>query len=157
MARGGERPGAGRKPGSKNSNVLAMPGRPGSVDTGKPMLNEGDRQALLVPPSTLTADEQAVWKEWAPRALAELTLSPATAAGFQKFCVLWAIAKRIEAKMALLGVDTKDGSPYLKDYIALTPKLDSAMRCFKLTAFGKPAISEKPKPAANPWAGVIQK
>ena len=80
-----------------------------------------------------------------------------TSAGFQKFCVLWAIAKRIEARMALLGVDTKDGSPYLKDYIALTPKLDSAMRCFKLTAFGKPAISEKPKPAANPWAGVVQK
>lgn len=87
MPRGGPRPGSGRKPEPKDGNVLAMPNR--RAPALPPALDEGEKQGLLVVPAELSAGAAVVWARWASLAIAEKTLTPATAAGFRQFCQQW--------------------------------------------------------------------
>jgi phage terminase small subunit len=160
MGSGGARPGAGRKPNPKDGdgrNVLAMPERRAAVPPQIPVLDDADKQALLEAPAELPVDAQPVWKRWASHAIAERTLTPATAAGFRQFCEQWAYLEKLAAKINHLGADTKEAAGYLLNYLKLAQRVVSSMARFKLTAFGKPAVSDKPKAAANPWAQVVGK
>lgn len=62
----------------------------------------------------------------------------------------------LAAKINHLGADTKEAAPYLLSYLKLAQRVDASLARFKLTAFGKPAVSDKPQPAANPWAQVAK-
>lgn len=114
-------------------------------------------QALREPPAELVGAGAEFWRLWAGHAITERTLSPATAAGFRELCEQAALTAAIHAKIQKLKPDNKKADPYLKTYIKLSQRLDASLARFKLTAFGKPAVSDKPKPAANPWAQVAGK
>jgi hypothetical protein len=149
MGKGGARPGSGRKPGSKNGIVLAHVSR--AAMALPPALSVEEASSLLVAPSDLPAGAQACWTAHAAHALAERTLTPATAGGFRQFCEQWAFLADLSSRIQVLGAATKEADPYLKMYVRLSQRVDASLARFKLTAFGKPAVSEKPKPAANPW------
>lgn len=159
MPRGGERPGSGPKPKPRDEkgNVLQMPGTQGKVPAPIPVLDPGEQAALRVPPAELSDAAKVVWTQWADQAMAERTLTPATAAGFQHLCQQWVYVAALVGKINHLGPDTKEAVGYLIGYQKLVQRLDASLARFKLTAFGKPAISDKPKPAANPWAAVGMK
>jgi hypothetical protein len=89
--------------------------------------------------------------------VAERTLTPATAAGFGQMCERWAYVSVIAARIETLGAGTQEAVPYLSVYDRMAQKLEGSLARFKLTAFGKPATSDKPKPAANPWEQVAAK
>jgi hypothetical protein len=111
---------------------------------------------LLAPPTDLPASVQAVWRQYAGYAVGEGTLTEATAAGFREFCQQWVYLHELDTTIQRLGAGTKEAEPYFRTYLKLAQRLDSSLARFKLTAFGKPARSEKPKPAANPWAQVAK-
>lgn len=157
MPRGGHRPGAGRKPKGQEGNVLTMPDRKVRVQPPIPDLPESDRVALSEAPLGVSEAARALWHQWAPQALAERTLTPATAAGFAQLCQQWAYVTSLAKKIDHLGPDTKEAIPYMIGYLKLAQRLDASLARFKLTAFGKPAVSDKPKAAANPWAQVAGK
>lgn len=157
MARGGPRAGSGRKPRHHDGVVLVMPARPGRVVPATPMLEPEEVAGLLTAPAELQDSAKAIWGQWANHAIAERTLTPATAAGFGQLCQQWVYLSMLVGKIDHLGVDTKEAAPYLLSYLKLAQRLDNSLARFKLTAFGKPAISEKPKTAANPWAQVAAK
>jgi phage terminase small subunit len=157
MGRGGERPGAGRKPGAQDGVVLKMADRRTDVPAASPSLDEAERQGLLEPPDGLTDGAQAFWKLTAAQALAERTLTPATAAGFRQCCQQWAYLGELDKKIQHLGADTKEAGAYFVTYLKLAQRLDNSLARFKLTAFGKSAVRDKPKVAANPWASVVAK
>jgi hypothetical protein len=112
---------------------------------------------LLESPADLSVEAQSVWLKWAALALAERTLTPATAAGFRELCQQSGLLAVTLARIQLLGPASKEADPYLKTYIKLAQRLDGSLARFKLTAFGKPATSDKPKAAANIWAQVVGK
>jgi hypothetical protein len=79
MARGGSRPGAGRKPRSKTGIVLIHPSiPPASALLGPP--------ADLPVPACLDPEERAVWLERAPHAIAFGTLDAASVPTFVRYC-----------------------------------------------------------------------
>lgn len=154
---GGSRPGAGRKPWKKgeSANVFGMDGKP--HDAGlPPPVSSVDNQALRKPPSDLSASAKTFWKRWAALALANRTLTAATAFGFRELCEKAATVAALRGRIALLGAATQDALPYLKECRGQAQALNVSLKEFKLTAFGRPETSEKPKPAANPWAAVAK-
>ncbi len=156
MPRGGRRVGAGRKPALQPSGiVLGMNGqrRQASTPTA-PAVSGDEREALLQAPDDLPELARHCWLTYAGHAVAERTLTPATAAGFRQCCQQWAYVAEIDARIQHLGAATQDAQPYLMQYIRLSQRLDASLARFKLTAFGKPVTTDKPKPAANPWAQV---
>jgi hypothetical protein len=58
------------------------------------------------------------------------------------------------ARINHLRADTKEASSYLQTFLKLSQRVDSSLARFKLTALGKPAVSDKPKADANPWAAL---
>jgi hypothetical protein len=154
MPRGGRRVGAGRKPGGRGV-ILGMDGnrRSPSVEL-PPALTPQDRAGLLEPPADLTALEQACWKRLAGPAIARDTLVPANEAGFRELCARMATVRTLDAKIDLVGRDTLDALPFLKERRGWAKDLNTSLKDFKLTAFGKPETSGKPKPAANPFAAL---
>lgn len=157
MARGGARQGSGRKPGRQDQVVLRMPNRRPPVAIPSAPVAETDVDGLLVAPEDLPLGAQACWRRCAARAIAERTLTLSTAAGFRQLCQQWDYLAQIEARLQTLGPATTEADPYLKTYIKLAQRLDASLARFKLTAFGKPAVSDKPKATANPWAQVATK
>lgn len=153
---GGSRPGSGRKgkPKGQAGVVLTMPERIGSVGEASTVCTETNGATLLVAPDGVSLEVQAIWAQWAPHAIAERTLSSATAAGFRQLCQHWVYVAALAKKIDHLGPDTKEATGYLLTYLKAGQRLDTLLARFKLTAFGKPAIAEKPKPKANPWAAV---
>lgn len=136
------------------ANILTMPDRSGGVGDGSVTGDSGDTAALLTPPAGLTADEQVVWTQLAPHAITERTLSPATAAGFQQLCRHWVYAEGLAATITKFGSGTKEANGYVLTYLKAGQRLDTLLARFKLTAFGKPAVVDKPKAKVNPWAAV---
>lgn len=110
------------------------------------------QSSLREPPADLTAPAQACWRVWADQAVAERTLTLATRAGFRELCLRMAMVKAIDDRIAVLGIATHDALPYLKERRGQAGQLAVSLKDFKLTAFGKPATSDKPKAAANPFA-----
>ena len=160
MPRGGYRQGAGRKP-VGGGVVLGLDGkrqraRYRGVELPPAVAGE-DRERLVVPPKGIGKASAAFWRLWAPRAVEERTLTPSTAVGFVETCqraaYVAALAKRIEH----LGPATKEAVPYLMLYDKMAQKLEGSLSRFKLTAMGKPATSDKPKAAANPWEQLAAK
>lgn len=153
MPRGGRRVGAGRKPGANSANVVGMDGKPHGGGL-PPAVSLADRDALVTPPGELSEPARAFWSRWAPAAIENRTLTAATAFGFRELCEKAATVAALRARIALLGAATQDALPYLKECRGQAQALNVSLKEFKLTAFGKPETSEKPKPAANPWASL---
>lgn len=158
MPRGGPRPGSGRKPGSRNAVVLGMDGGRRNVEATAGSLVVPDGPPLEIePPEGLTDAQVAYWRKHAPRAIRQRTLTDAEVPGFVELCELAAmknqIARAIEAAKA--GAATgEEVDKLLGHFIKFSARVDAALARFKLTAFGKPAMAEKPKVQANPWAKV---
>lgn len=153
MARGGTRVGAGRKPEPDKGKVVRMPQ---ASPTVSPAVSPEEIDALLEPPTDLDEGGKACWVAHAKYAIAERTLTPATAAGFRQFCQQWAYVQALAQRIDVLGPASKEASAYIRDFVKLSQRLDGSLARFKLTAFGKPVTSDKPKPAANPWAQAAQ-
>jgi hypothetical protein len=117
-----------------------------------PALSTEERVGLSEPPADLAEAPATCWRIWAPKALAERTLTPATEAGFRELCLRMANVQALDARIALLGIATQDSLPYLKERRGQAAQMAASLKDFKLSAFGKPATSEKPKPAVNPFA-----
>jgi len=113
-----------------------------------------EREGLLRAPDDLTEDVQAVWHRWAEHAVAERTLTPATSAGFRQLCQQLAYLDQMVTRINHLRADTKEATSYLQTFLKLSQRLDGSLARFKLTALGKPAVSDKPKTAVNPWAAL---
>lgn len=122
-----------------------------------PAITAEERASLLEPPDDLSPMERRCWKELAPKAVQRDTLVPANEAGFRALCGLMAQVKIYDAKIALVGPDTLDALPFQKERRAWAKDLNAALKDFKLTAFGKPETSGKPKATANPWASMAAK
>ncbi len=161
MPRGGARPGSGPKPKRREAVVLGLDGqrqKMGPKPDGLPPAVDGEtKEALLVAPYWLTEAARGYWERWAVQALAERTLTPSTAAGFVELCQRADYVGKLAFKIASLGADTQDALPYLNLYDRMSRSLETSLARFKLTAFGKPATSDKPKAAENPWAQVVAK
>ena len=152
MSRGGFRPGSGRKPDSvKIGVVLGMETRRRvALPTALPLEVQ---VGLLEPPADLGEIQRECWRQWAPLAIAERTLTPATEAGFRELCSRMAIMQALDARLALLGIGTQDAVPYLRVRQGQSSLLGQSLKDFKLSAFGRPVTSDKPQ-AANPWAAI---
>jgi hypothetical protein len=155
--RGGIRVGTGPKP-KPRAVVVGMDGQtlPDSSNGQVTVDTTDTAHPLLTPPTELPEVVKGVWQVYAPLALGECTLTEATAAGFREFCQQWVYLRELDVTLQRLGPGTKEAEPYFRTYLKLAQRLDSSLARFKLTAFGKPAVSEKPKPAANPWAQVAK-
>jgi hypothetical protein len=155
MGRGGRRAGAGRKPGSTRGTVLRMDGTRQPTGPELPPAVPVDAQASLrEPPADLLAAAQPCWRAWVDLALAERTLTPATVPGFRELCLRMAAVQALDTRIAELGIATTEALPYQRERRGWAGQLAVSLKDFKLTAFGKPATSDKPKAAANPWAQV---
>lgn len=160
MSRGGYRVGAGRKPKApKTAVVIGIDGtrrtdtRPASV----PAPPADDVPALADPPADLLPDQQAFWRLYAPSAIEQRTLVPATVIGFRELCEQFALKQAIAARINTykLGAGSKSADAALRSYVKLAQRIDATLARFKLTAFGKPAdVGAAKQPVANPWAQV---
>lgn len=122
-----------------------------------PAVSEEAKEGLLVAPDWLADGARGYWAIWAPEAIAERTLTPATAAGFALMCQRADYVAKLGVRIDMLGPATQDAVPYLSIYSNMSQKLEVSLGKYRLTAFGKPATSDKPKAAANPWAQVAAK
>ena len=164
MPKGGRRAGAGRKPGAAwngRAVVLGLDGtrqpRPKLAEPLPPAVAETVKEGLLTAPYWLPEGAKGYWERWAGQALEERTLTPSTAAGFIEVCTRADYVGKLAVKIATLGPDTQDALPYLNLYDRMSKSLESSLARFKLTAFGKPATSDKPAAVVNPWAQVAAK
>lgn len=144
---GGPRVGAGRKPDPQPLAIVKQTG----LETFTEPVDDVPEEDLSVPPSDLPQEQQDFWRECAPLALERSTLTPATVPAFRLLCELHA-----KKSMVSLMVD-KGALGGLKTFMQLAKQVETLMARFCLAPFGKPAKSEKQKPAVNPWAQVIGK
>ena len=158
MPRGGRRPGAGRKPGAGKGIVLDLDGkrRPPKNEL-PPAVSNTERESLLEPPTDLSDGAKVCWRAWAPQALEERTLTPATEPGFREMCIRMSIVQELDKRIALLGIGTQDSLPYLRERRGQASQLSASLKDFKLSAFGKPATAETPAPmhGANEWGAAF--
>ena len=93
------------------------------------------------PPTYLDADELAVWKELAPFALAEKTLTPATAMAFSTLCRNIVILRKLEAApLTCAGPDHR----------GMLARVEMGWARFRLLPDGKPVIGDESP--ADEWA-----
>lgn len=121
-----------------------------------PAITADVRSGLLKPPEDLLPDEQVCWRKWAPRALKRDALTPETEPGFRTLCERMAQTQRFKARLALIGPATHDGLDIAKELRNWLKDLNTSLKDFRLTGFGKPETSGKPKPVSNPWANIAQ-
>lgn len=165
MPRGGARVGAGRKPTRRRpAVVLGMDGNrrdlfatasaPGEPSPAAVPQQESE---LLQPPSDLTPAQQDLWRRWAPLAVEQRTLVPATVPGFRELCEQLALKQTLARRIGHLGAGSERAAGRLGLYVKLAQRLDSSLARFKLTGFGKPDTTARARPsAANPWAQVAK-
>lgn len=154
MARGGARPGAGRKPGSKRwGKVVGIRDRPSAMPPvpPQPAAPIDDPDGLLEPPADLNAAEKDVWRELAPHAVRERTLTASRVPGFRQLCRQWVYAAEIDAKIRTLGITSEQADRLLRHFDKWEKALAASLGNFSIRSFGKPAVAEKPKPAAGAW------
>ena len=133
---GGIRTGAGRK--SKAPALKALHGTASLKDkrAALPAVDEFDA------PDDLTRDERLVWLKLAPLAFRARTLTRATEDSFSDLC-------RNRVLMLELGRDVeKRGGA---DHRGIVQRVQSQMKDFQLSPFGKPLIDDKPQDA-DPFA-----
>ncbi len=160
MPAGGRRPGAGRKPGAAwgGRKVLGHDGQLKPIrQRGEPLppaISQEAQGSLLSAPYWLPEGARGYWERWAPHAIEARTLTPATAAGFTEVCQRADYVTKLANRIGTLGADTQEAIPYLAIYDRMSQRMETSLARFMLTAFGKPATSDKPAAAENPWAKV---
>lgn len=130
---------------------------------------DGGLSPLAVAPDELREEFRPFWNSWAKVAIERETLNEATACGFMELCELHHEKGQIKATLDEQGrtyvkpIPDPDGGmshelkahPLMSKYLQLAKQVDSMMARFKLTAFGKPEVGGKKRPAAtNAWANV---
>ena len=149
MARGGKRPGAGRKP--KESHLRILDGgashrsarkAPESAAVSDTAIAEPSIDAIAVPAYLNEPDAIAVWSELAPLAHDARTLTKATARSFSMLCRL----VPLEIKLASLAA----GGP---EHRGVFQRVNALMLQFNLTPCGK-ALYEPAKPVEQPKTGL---
>lgn len=167
MPRGGARPGSGPKP-KRRRNVVDFPAGSSSSASSIAAGEAAARESLLEPPADLRdgrpapgvdagllPSEKDFWRRYAPSAIEQGTLVPATVHGFRELCELAAFKEEYAARLAKYGSDGKTGADRMRMYTRLAQRLDVALARFKLTAFGKAADgggAAAGKPSANRFA-----
>ncbi len=148
---GGRRVGAGAKPKPKppvSPFAVLHGGR--QLEAALTLPADAD-PALCEPPADLPSEQQDFWRTHAPLAVERRTLTKATVPAFKLLCEL-------HAKKVMVGTMVDKGAlGGLRVFMQLSKQVESLMARFCLAPFGKPATSEKPKPAANPWAQIVSK
>lgn len=135
---GGARVGAGAKPVSRPLSMVPH----GLAEASASGEDEVD---LSQPPADLTEDARAFWVDYAPLAVERKTLTLSTVPSFRLLCEL-------HAKKAMVGGMVDKGAlGGLRVFMQLAKQVESLMARFCLAPFGKPAVSERPKVAVNPW------
>lgn len=145
--------------------MIGFPGTAaGAVPPAGPPPTDDERRALLEPPAALPASLDVpglgplpspadFWRQWAPLAVDQRTLIPATVPGFSELCELASFKAEIAARLRKFGSQGKEGDARQKQYAKLSQRVDTTLGRFKLTAFAKPAdAGGKKTPAANPFA-----
>ena len=145
--------GSGRKP-KRDRVVVPMVGHRAPVRPELSPVDPVEREGLLKAPEDLPDEVRAVWHRLADHAVAERTLTPATSEGFLQLCQQLTYLEQMVTRINHLRADTKEASSYLQTFLKLSQRVDSSLARFKLTALGKPAVSDKPKAAANPWVAL---
>jgi hypothetical protein len=141
MAKGGARPGAGRKP--KNALLRSIDGGAGR----RPVVTALPAGAVIAPveefgpPEDLTPEQLAVWTELAPLAFHNRTLTKSTALAFQLLCRNVVL----ERMLASSHVD-RCGSAHR----GMIQRVDVELAAFSLRPFGKPIYEAEPEQPANP-------
>lgn len=138
------RPGGGRKP--DDGNVVRFPAVQGV-----------EADALKVPPPDLPEGQQPYWRRLAPIAIAQGTLVDSTTPGFRELCELLLFKDEVSLRLQRFGSDGKSGAERLRNYGRLARQADATLARFKLTAFGKPAVSTNKPAAGNPFAALFTK
>lgn len=150
MPRGGPRVGAGRKrkwPRDAEGRVIRHPSSAvmrGVVPPEAPLTVPAGQYlpptVAVEAPEDLSEAARAVWDRQAPHALAVLTLTPATAFSFARYCAVVA-AEQDEAKSTARGGANHRG---------LLKQIESYEQRFLLTAMGRPmAAPAAPEQAEN--------
>jgi hypothetical protein len=109
-------------------------------------------KALLEPPAGLPEVQAVFWRLWAGLALERRTLTAETVPAFVLLCELEAKRRAIGAVLEQPGAEPSPAG--LRIYAQFSKQVEGLMGRFCLAPFGKPIASEKPKPAANPFAQV---
>lgn len=173
--RGGSRAGSGRKPDptKRPGTVVDFPGLEPSPAAPSTLLEPPSELAAAIeaaekaagatssPDSArvvATLQKQAtLWRQFAPLAIDQGTLTPLTVPGFRELCEQLVLKEELAAKLARFGMDGENGRARLKDYTRFAQRVDASLARFKLTAFGKPddvggGAAAAKKTAVNPWA-----
>jgi len=135
---GGARVGSGRKRRDPNAAWLA-----GEKSGPKPVSSKppADEATSVKAPSYLNAEELAVWKELAPHALAEKTLTDRTVMAFATLCRNIVILRKLEAApLTCAGPDHR----------GMLARVESGWARFRLVPDGKPVVDEAAP--ADEWA-----
>lgn len=141
--------GAGRKP------TYSSEKQPKLVRVRNPLrtMTAEAEHSLLSAPYWLSEAARGYWERWAPEAVAERTLTPATAAGFEELCKRADLVAQLAVKISV-AQSSEDWLAYVNSFDRLQKGMESMLLKFRLTAFGKPMIAAETKPAENPWAKV---
>jgi len=134
---GGARVGAGKKPKSLAEKTLHGTASIKEQRESKPIVIRG-----MDVPEDLTPEECAIWRRLAPYALEARTLTKATAEAFADLCRNRALMLRFAKSGAEAGGPNHRG---------LLQRVQSQMKDFSLSPFGKPIIGEAPK-VEDPFA-----
>lgn len=138
MARGGRRVGAGRKPKAEllrfiDGNAGRRKRRPGAPANGP-----GDDPAPVAPPADLTAEELAVWNQWAPLALERRTLTDSTRFAFEHLCLLEIDRRTLRQRFTQAQRFLTDQEMGLRrEHRALVREINARLKDFMLSPFGK--------------------
>lgn len=136
MARGGARAGAGRKPKSLAEKALHGTAKLRERRAEPPAVEEFDA------PDDLTRDERLVWMKLAPLAFQARTLTRATEDAFSDLC-----RNRVLMLELSRDPDKRGGA----DHRGIVQRVQSQMKDFSLSPFGKPLIEDAPK-VEDPFA-----
>lgn len=126
---GGARVGAGRKSKRLAEKVLQGAATRSERRQAVPKVEEFDA------PDDLTRDERLVWLKLAPFAFAARTLTRGTADAFSDLCRNRVLMREIGA-----DPDRRGGA----DHRGLIQRVESQMKSFALSPFGKPVAAEVP-------------
>lgn len=165
MPRGGARVGAGRKP--KGAAILSLHG--GRVRNGAKIATSVPNAPLpaVKQPEDLPSEQQKVWDELAPHALAARTLTAGTAAAFRDLCEAIVLKRMMLAEIladgltgtkVTLQMDEQGGGvqsvekkahTLLSQHRGMMQRVEAGFTRFRLAPMGKELVVEEK--AADPF------
>lgn len=130
--------------------------RPGSGEKPHAFTSKGPRTLPPAehfdPPSFLTPEEIKVWSDLAPYAFEARTLTRQTAMAFADLCKSRVLCDELENDRGkFVGETWVEGKRGGADHRSMIQRVQSQMKDFALSPFGKPVIAEAPK-AEDPFA-----